>query len=151
MRRMDRKLEDALTMELLKKGEVGVMAVIDPQGRPYGVPLHYVVVNGNIYVHAALEGKKLQCIAGTPSVCFTVVGATEVLPEQFSTRYESVIVFGDAVIVEDEKEKRSALLEIVKKYSAGFMEKGMDYINRATDKTVVVRIIPVEITGKKRT
>ncbi len=150
MRRVDRKLEDSLTMELLQRGGFGVLSVIDPQGRPYGVPLNYVVMNGDIYMHAAVEGKKLQCIAGNPSVCFTVVGAVEVLPAQFSTRYESVIIFGEAAVVGDEQEKRSVLLEFVRKFSAGFIEKGIAYINSDCNKTAVIRISPREITGKKR-
>lgn len=150
MRRVDRRMDDSLTMELLKKGGFGVLSVIDPEGRPYGVPLNYVVLNGDIYMHAAVEGKKLQCITGNPSVCFTVVGAVEVLSAQFSTRYESVIVSGDAAIVGDEQEKRSVLLEFVRKFSADFMEKGIAYINSDCNKTAVIRIVPREITGKKR-
>jgi len=150
MRRIDRKLDDAQTMELLQRGEHGVLSMIDPQGNPYGVPLNYAVLNGNIYVHGALEGKKLQCVANKPNICFTVVGATEVLPGNFSTRYESVMVFGKASIIEASDEKDAALLELVKKYSADFMEKGIAYMNSDKNKTAVIRIVPLEVTGKKR-
>ncbi len=150
MRRIDRKLDEAQTMELLQRGEYGVLCLIDPEGSPYGVPLNYAVVNGNIYVHAALEGKKLQCVAYCPDVCFTVVGLTEVLPDKFSTRYESVIVTGSAAVIEPSEEKDEALLALIRKYSNNFMEKGMAYINSDKNKTVVIRIIPSAITGKKR-
>ena len=150
MRRIDRKLDDAQTMELLQRGEYGVLALVDPDGAPYGVPMTYAVAGGDVYVHAAVEGKKLQCVANNPRVCFTVVGATEVLPDKFSTRYESVMVFGKASIVEPSEEKDAALLAIVQKYSADFKEKGISYINSDKHKTVVIRITPNEITGKKR-
>ena len=150
MRRIDRKLDDAQTMELLQRGEYGVLGLIDPEGLPYGVPLNYAIVNGNIYVHAALEGKKLQCVAKNPDACFTVVGVTEVLPDKFSTRYESVIVTGKAAIIEPSVEKDEALLALIRKYSNDFMEKGMAYINSDKNKTVVIRIIPSIVTGKRR-
>ena len=150
MRRIDRKLDDEQTLELLRRVEHGVLSVIDHDGMPYGVPLNYAVMNGNIYVHSAVEGKKLQCVANKPKVCFTVVGATEVLPDKFSTRYESVIVFGRALILEDSEEKDAALLELIKKYSENYLEKGMAYINSEKSKTAVIRIVPLEITGKKR-
>lgn len=150
MRRIDRRLDDAQTMELLNRGEHGVLCLIDPDGRPYGVPLNYALLDGKVYVHAAIEGKKLLCVKHNPHVCFTVVGETEVLPDKFSTRYESVIVFGEAVIVGDENEKKAALLELIKKYSVGFMDKGIAYVNSDKDKTAVLRISPTEITGKKR-
>ena len=150
MRRVDRKLDEVQTMELLQRGEYGVLSLIDPAGMPYGVPLNYAVKDGNIYVHAATEGKKLQCAAANPRVCFTVVGRTEVLPDKFSTRYESVMVFGRAAMVEPSDEKDEALLALIRKYSADHLENGIAYINNAKGKTVVIRITPEEITGKKR-
>lgn len=150
MRRADRKMDDEQVLELLQRGEYGVLSLIDPAGNPYGVPLNFAFVEGKVYVHAALEGKKLQCIGHNPSVCFTVVGSTEVLPDKFSTRYESVMVFGRATVIDPSPEKDEALLALVRKYSRDFMEKGMAYIHSDKAKTAVVRIVPEEITGKKR-
>ena len=150
MRRIDRKLDDAQTMEILQRGKYGVLSLIDPDGLPYGVPLNYALVEGNLYVHSALEGKKLQCVANNPNACFTVVGETEVLPDKFSIRYESVIVSGKASIIEASEEKNAALLALIQKYSADFMDKGIAYIHSDKNKTTVIRIAPTYITGKKR-
>ena len=150
MRRSDRKLDEAQTMEILQRGEYGVLCLMDPAGLPYGVPLNYALLDGNVYVHAATEGKKLQCIANNPRICFTVVGQTEVLPDKFSTRYESVMVFGAASLLEPSTEKDEALLALIRKYSTAHIEAGIAYINNAKDKTAVIRIIPSEMTGKKR-
>jgi len=78
-----------------------------------------------------------------------VIGDTKVLPEKFSTNYESTIVFGKASIVEGE-EKIEGLRLIIEKYSPEFMESGMEYINRAQMATKVVKIEIDEITGKVR-
>lgn len=150
MRRVDRKMDEAQTMELLERGEYGVLCLVDPSGAPYGVPLNYAVVCGNIYVHAAVEGKKLRCVVNNSKACFTVVGQTEVLADKFSTRYESAMVFGKASLIEPSPEKDEALLALIRKYSADHLGKGMAYINSDKGKTAVIRIEPVEITGKKR-
>ena len=80
-----------------------------------------------------------------------MVGQTEVLADKFSTKYESVMVFGQASLVEPSAEKDEALLALIRKYSANYLENGIAYINSAKDKTAVIRIVPELMTGKKRT
>ena len=149
MRRIDRQMSEAEAKELLGRGEYGVLALIDEEGRPYGVPLNYVYANDAVYVHCALQGKKLSAIAANPQACFTVVGNTQVLPDKFATNYESVMVFGPAAIVEA-AEKEAALEAIIQKYSAAFIEEGHAYIEKFRAATHVVKISAAHITGKRR-
>lgn len=149
MRRSDRQMTQDEAMELLGRGEYGILSTIGEDNQPYGVPVSYALVDNSIYFHCATEGAKLDNILNNNKVCFTVVGLTNVLPEKFSTVYESSIVFGKATIVNDE-EKVFALKEIVKKYSHDFIAEGDEYINRAKDKTTVVRIVIEELSGKER-
>ena len=149
MRRIDRQMSEAEAKELLGRGEYGVLALIDEEGRPYGVPLNYVYAKDAVYVHCALQGKKLSAIAANPQACFTVVGNTQVLPDKFATNYESVMVFGPAAIVEA-AEKEAALEAIIQKYSAAFIEEGHAYIEKFRAATHVVKISAAHITGKRR-
>jgi hypothetical protein len=71
------------------------------------------------------------------------------LPEQFATKYESVIVFGKASELADD-EKHTGLMELVKKYSPGFMAEGLKYIESAAHKAKVYKIVIESITGKSR-
>ena len=66
---------------------------------------------------------------------------------KFSTTYSSAIVFGKACTVENE-EKKNALVEIIKKYSKGFFEEGMKYIEKDMNLTTVVKIEIDHISGK---
>jgi len=111
--------------------------------------LSYVWTGNNIYFHAATLGVKLDNIKANPRVCFTVVGATEVLPGDFSTNYESVMAFGTAALAEGE-EKAMALGEIVKKYSPDFTQEGDAYILANIDNCIVVKIAVAEFSGKHR-
>ena len=149
MRRIDRQMSEAEAKELLGRGEYGVLALIDEEGRPYGVPLNYVYANDAVYVHCALQGKKLSAIAANPQACFTVVGNTQVLPDKFATNYESVMVFGPAAIV-DAAEKELALEAIIQRYSADFLEAGHAYIEKFRAATQVVKISIEHISGKRR-
>jgi len=51
--------------------------------------------------------------------------------------------------VEDDNEKKEALLEIIKKYSPNYIESGKKYIESDFDKAKVVKIEIEHITGKK--
>ena len=109
MRRKDRQLTEEEAMDVVRKGEYGVLATVGDDGKPYSVPLSYVLdeEKGALYFHGtAAGGQKMDNILANPSVCFTVVMDTEVLPAQFSTKYYSANVFGTAKVVEEEEEKK---------------------------------------------
>lgn len=149
MRRKDRSIDNQQAVELLKRGEYGVLSTVGENGYAYGVPLNYIYYDGNIYFHCAVEGSKLDNIAHNNKVSFCVVGDIEPIPDKFSYRYESVIVFGRAIEVYD-KEKEEALVALIKKYSAEFMEKGMKYIQTDCNKAKVIKISIEHLTGKAR-
>ena len=133
--------------DLLGKGEYGVLGAEAPDGGTYTVPLNYCVVDGRIYFHCAQEGFKIECLKANPKVSFCVVGRAEVIPEDFTTLYESCIVHGAAFEAVGE-EKRLALEGLISKYSADFAEEGHRYIDRLFDKTRVFGIAIDAITGK---
>jgi len=111
--------------------------------------LSYVYQEGVIYFHCAPgAGHKLAHLSQNSRVCFTVVGKTEVLPSQFSTRYESVMAFGLAV--PEVEHNREALRALVKKYSPGFVAEGEAYMERAFGKVAVYAIRVERLTAKGR-
>ena len=149
IRRTDRAISESEAKGILEKGEFGVLSTVSLDGQPYGVPMNYSFTGNGIYFHCALEGHKLKNLKKNNRVSFCVVGKTEVLPEKFATRYESVIVFGEAIEVTGD-EKHNGLLEIVKKYSPGFIKEGLQYIENAAIKTKVYKIVIESISGKSR-
>lgn len=149
MRRKDRTMDYEQAVKLLENGQFGVLSTVAENGYAYGVPLNYVYHQGNIYFHCAAEGSKLDNIMYNNKVSFCVVGHTEPIAEQFSYRYESVIVFGHAGEVYD-REKEDALIALIQKYSGEFMEKGMEYIRKEGMKAKVLKINIEHLTGKAR-
>lgn len=149
MRRHDRAMADEDAKTLLKNGEFGVLSTVSPDGQPYGIPLSYAYDGDVIFFHSALQGRKLDNIVGNNSVSFCVVGKTEILPRKFSTRFESVIVFGRASEAAG-GEKDRGLFELARKYSSAFLEEGRQYIERDRHKARVYKIHIESITGKSR-
>lgn len=149
MRRKDREIFDEEIDEILSNGEFGTLSTISENGYPYTVPLSYVYYKNAIYFHCASEGHKLENIKKNSKVSFCVVTGTEVLPDKFSTKYKSVVAFGEASEVEDGF-KETILIQIINKYSKGFLDKGKKYIEKGKNNTKIIRIDINYITGKAR-
>ena len=147
LRRKDQQLQDAETWKLLEQGEYGVLSTCSADGQPYGVPLSYCLLDSAVYFHCALEGHKLDNLAANNRASFCVVGATELLPEKFSTRYESVIVSGMVTEALD-TDKQRGLEALVDKYCPDYHEKGMHYIAADSAKTRVFKLQIDTVCGK---
>ncbi|MBN3408372.1 MFS transporter [Clostridium botulinum] len=149
MRRKDRELKNDEAIEILKNNTYGVLSTISENGYPYGVPISYIFFDNSIYFHSAIKGHKLDNISNNNRVSFCVVGRTHILPDKFSTEYESVIVFGRVIEVSND-EKNTALLEILNKYSADYIGQGKEYIQKASKATKVMKINIEHTLGKAK-
>ncbi len=149
MRRKDRAIPDDEAAALLEKAEYGVLSTVSEEGVPYGVPLNFCFIDGCLFFHSAVTGLKLDNIQANKTVSFCIVGETQLLPAKFSTRYESVIVSGEAEEV-FAAEKRRGLEGLLRKYSPGHMERGKRYIDTDRQKTRVFKITITALTGKAR-
>jgi nitroimidazol reductase NimA-like FMN-containing flavoprotein (pyridoxamine 5'-phosphate oxidase superfamily) len=149
MRRTDRQLSTEDAISILRDAEFGVMSTISENQAPYGVPLNFCLIEKHIYFHCAIEGHKITNITENPKVSFCAVGNTCVIPEEFDTKYESVIVSGIAIEVFS-KEKQIALEGLLSKYSPKHFQKGLKYIQNLYDKTRIFKISIDTISGKAR-
>lgn len=153
MRRKDRAMNEEYARELLTKGEYLVMATCGENGQPYATPLSYVFSNSEnvIYFHCAHEGRKINNLTFNPRVCLVTVGQTRpVYDKNFTTYYESVMVFGTAVQVEDPKEKTDFLMRLAKKYLPDHMDKAPADIAKSLGRTAVYKVVIEQITGKMK-
>lgn len=149
MRRKDRAATPEDAWRILEQGEYGVLSTVAADGQPYATPLSYCVLNEAIYFHCAPEGHKLDNIALNNRVAFCVVGATQVLPEKFSTVYESAVAFGTAAGVAG-AEKQAALEALAAKYSPGLVAEAQEYIAKFFSRTWVVKITIAALSAKRR-
>ena len=149
LRRQDRSITQEEARAFLNKAEYGVLSTVTADGKPYGVPLSFCIIDQCLYFHCAVEGQKLDNLEHNQSVSFCVVGNVELLPEQFGTKYQSVVVAGQAEEV-FASDKQTALEALVRKYSPQFVDKGLKYIDAMTQKARVFRISMNSVSGKAR-
>jgi uncharacterized protein len=149
LRRKERAIPKEEAIALLNKAEYGVLSTVAEDGKPYGVPLNFCIIDHCIYFHCAVEGQKIDNIKTNKSVSFCAVGSTEILPDKFVTRYESVIVSGEVEEVFDVN-KQIALEGLLYKYSPEFIDKGLEYIEGFKNKARVFKININELSGKAR-
>lgn len=149
VRRQDRLLDEERARELLHEGKYGFLAMASAEGG-YGVPINYAISGDTIYMHCAPEGRKLRAIAHDARVTFCVVGSMQIVPEEFTTQYESVIASGVARIVQGDEERRKALRLIVEKYASAHIEEGLRAIERSISRTAIIAIDVDSFSGKTK-
>lgn len=147
MRREDMATGPDRARELLRSAGYGILSMASAEGVPYGIPLNYAFEDDCLYFHCAPEGRKTDFLSGNGKVSFCVVGRTRVLPREFTTEYESAVARGYASELHGQ-EKKLGLELLVRKYSPGHLEKGLECIDRLINSTRVFRIRLDSITGK---
>lgn len=151
VRRQNRLLSESDAITLLREGEYGFLSLVDESGTPYGIPISYVWDgNENIYLHGAPEGKKLKCIAKQPNVSFSVVGLTNVIPDEFTTTYTSIVLACEAALVSDDEERMHALKLLISKYSPGLDETGLKYAKASFQRTAIIKMKVLNWSGKAK-
>ena len=150
MRRRDREITDTAQIErILGEAEVLHLAMYDGS-EPYIAALNYAYSDGCLYMHCALEGRKVDILRKNGRVAFQAeTGVELVLKEEASqctTRYKSVVGTGTAVLVDDREEKIKALDLLMIKHSG---KAGAPYPEKALEKTLVIKVIVDSMTGKK--
>ncbi len=149
IRRTEREIGIDKACEILNNADYGVLSLIGDNGYPYGVPVNYAYVNGKLYFHStSQESHKLDAIRQNNKVCFTVIAKHDVVLDELSTNYESVIVFGAAHIIDEPSEKTAAMGKMM-----SVLGRGTKYATEhgcGATAYVMVEITPEHISGKGR-
>lgn len=149
MRRIKQLMDTREAELLLTIGTSGVLAVHGDGGYPYAVPISYVYDHGRIYFHSAKSGHKIDAIQKNEKVSFTVIGQDNIMPEEFTTYFSSVIAFGKARIIEDSEEKMTSLILLAEKYSPNLEKEMNKEISKAINHLVMIAIDIEHLTGKE--
>ncbi len=147
MRRFKQQLSVEDTERILQNGKYCVMAVSGDDAYPYAVPVNYVYDGTAIFIHSASQGHKIDALKRNPKCSLCMVDKDDVIPEEFTSYFRSVIVFGKAHFVESTDEKIAALQLLGDKYSPGIDPEAE--IARFIKTVCVVRIDIDSVTGKE--
>lgn len=149
MRRKEREITDRAAMEaIIQETEVCRMGLCDG-GKPYVVPMNFGYRDGKVYMHSAVEGRKLDVIRKNPDVCLVFEADTKIEsgPEacSFTTKYSSVMAWGKASIQEQPEEKAFGMNVLMKHYAG----KEFEFPAQALARLVVIRVDIEKMTGKQ--
>lgn len=149
MRRKRQILSPEGCIAVLNQGTSGVLAVSGDHDYPYAVPLSYVYHDGKIYFHCAKAGHKLDAIARNEKVSFCVIGQDNVIPQEYTTYFRSVIVFGKVRILDDDTEKRNAFKILAAKYSPDQEQGRLLELEKTFKQASLLELMIEHITGKQ--
>jgi len=148
MRRIKQLLSKEDTQKVMERCSNGVMACLGDDDYPYAVPFNYVYYNDKIYFHSAKAGHKLDSIIKNPKVSFAVVDKDQIVSEEYTSYFRSVIAFGKARIVEGD-EWYEAFSVLVEKYSLDRPKEEKVKEIEGCQRSHIIAIDVDHITGKE--
>jgi nitroimidazol reductase NimA-like FMN-containing flavoprotein (pyridoxamine 5'-phosphate oxidase superfamily) len=154
VRRTDKLISDERSRELLARGYSGRLATVGPDGGPYIVPLLYVWMNGEVWVHnTRARGHLRTNVDHEPRVCFETDAPGEVFAYgryecDTSAAYSSVVVFGRIRVVEDRQQKHEFFGALMAKYGNPGWGRQRGFFPRL-DQVTVYAIAVERMTGKE--
>jgi len=154
VRRADKLMSEARTHEMMAQAYAGRLATVDADGWPYIVPLLYVWMNNEVWVHnTRVRGHLRNNVDNDARVCFEVDDPGEIFPHgrfecDTSVAYRSVVVFGEIRIVEDREEKKAFFHAFMKKYGDPNWDRPKGFFPRL-DQVTVYAITVERMAGKE--
>jgi nitroimidazol reductase NimA-like FMN-containing flavoprotein (pyridoxamine 5'-phosphate oxidase superfamily) len=82
-------------------------------------------------------------------VSFCVIDQDQIVPEEYTTYFRSVIVFGRIHIIDNDDEKRSATSQLAEKYRPGFETERKAEITQGFPQLCVFELEIEHMTGKE--
>lgn len=157
-------------IDFLNQQKVGRVASIDEQGYPQIIPMNFVYVKndmidtlssnkniGAVYMHSHPFGEKIENIKRNSKVGFEVDSYVCFLPSyyfhptdasQADTLYVSVVIKGNASIVQNKDEKANALNALMKKYQKEGGYESLSSNMVSVREVTVLKVVPDQIRGK---
>lgn len=128
------------------------LAFADENGQPFAVPTIHALIGDDLYVHGSAASRTIRALGGGAKVCVTAtlvdgfVFARSVL--NHSINYRSVMVFGEATLIDEQEAKRAALHAYFDEVLPGRWEE----VREPTDKEyarVAILKLPLELASAK--
>jgi len=154
VRRADKLMADERARDMLVAGYCGRLATVSEDGSPYCVPLLYVWLDGEIFVHnTAARGHLRTNVDHEPRVCFEVDELGEVFDYgrfecDVSISHRSVIAFGRIRVIEDRAVKQRFCDALTAKYHGRDVGRPKGFYPRLDDITVYAITVD-RLTGKE--
>jgi nitroimidazol reductase NimA-like FMN-containing flavoprotein (pyridoxamine 5'-phosphate oxidase superfamily) len=155
IRRADKAMPEEHILETLVQGYSGRIATVSEDGFPYCIPLLYVWIGGEVYLHTTgARGHLRANVERDPRVCFEINEQDGVFDYgrfecDSGLAYRSVCLFGRIHIVEDLEAKQRFCEALMAKYGKPEIGRPKGFFPRIG--AITVYAIAVErMTGKEQ-
>lgn len=150
MRRKKQALNKEEMLHVLRHNTSGVLALSDGIDYPYALPISYVFDEDKLYFHCAKSGQKLAFIEKNQKTSFCIIDQDHIVPDEYTSYFRSVIVFGTMQIIEQGEERVKALYKLAEKYSPKRShEQHRQEIDRFLDSVCILCLHIEHMTGKE--
>ncbi len=155
VRRTDKLMTEQRALEVLARGFCGRLATVSEDGSPYCIPLLYVWMDGQVFLHNTQARGHLRAnVEHEPRVCFEVDEPGAVFDYgrfecDSSVAYSSVIVFGAIRIVADRETKQRFCEALIAKYARPDTGRPKRFFPRL-DLITVYAVTAERMTGKEQ-
>jgi len=154
LRRADRAMPEHRVREMLARGFSGQLATVGEDGYPYCIPLLYVWMDGEVYVHtSSARGHFRANVEHEQRICFGIDAPDQVFDYgrfecDSGLAYQSVILFGKIRIVEERAAKQRFCEALMAKYGKADTTRPKAFFPRI-DAITVYAIAIERMTGKE--
>jgi nitroimidazol reductase NimA-like FMN-containing flavoprotein (pyridoxamine 5'-phosphate oxidase superfamily) len=154
LRRADRTMSEQRALEMLARGFSGQLATVGTDGYPYCIPLLYLWMDGEVYVHtSSAKGHFRTNVEREPRICFELDAPDQVFDYgrfecDSGLAYQSVILFGKIRLIEDRAGKQRFCEALMAKYGKPDTTRPKGFFPRI-DAIAVYAIAVERMTGKE--
>ena len=125
------------------------------EGQPFVIPTGYARSGDTLFIHGSQASRMLRAVGKGIDVCLTVtlVDGLVLARSAFhhSMNYRSVVVFGQATVVDDAEEKLTALRALSEHMIPGRWDEVRGPSEQEMKATVVLSLPLAEVSAKVRT
>ena len=151
MRRKDKEITDQkLIHDILEKAEICRLGLVE-NAEAYIVPVNFAYYKGAIFIHSAMQGRKIEILKKNNRVAFEVEAHTSIetglLPCEWSAKYRSVMGRGTVELEVNTEQKKQALDLIMKKY--GWGSNDLSYDEALLSRVCILKLHIESTTGKQ--
>lgn len=148
-RRPDRALSREEALAILDRVETATVSLVTEDG-PYGFPISPVCINGKLYFHSAMEGRKVEALQRDARVWISAFTDVQAATDKFTTYFESAMAWGILEHVENPAEVRMALKALCEKFTPTNMPDFDHALARSLSRTAVYALKLDNVSGKAK-
>ena len=150
MKRKEKEITDRAEIDKIIHGSDVCHLGFAAGNKPYVVPVSFGYDGSFLYIHTAKSGKKIDCAAANPKVCFEMVRNVRLVTNEskgckWTFSFESVIGYGEIEELTDPIDKVFGLNQIMLQYS----NREWPFEPHELASTRIWRISIDTITGKR--